>query len=118
MSISNQKIVGQLRSLRISLINMIIALRVKEDAARANGDTHEADQLLLRRLQLNDESIRLWQAESAATTGEALSKNITDLEGIAGDARKAAKSIKSVADMLRAATEIITLLKKLGTLVY
>lgn len=116
MSVSNQKVVGQLNSIRTSLIKTIIALRGLEDKARTAGNTEEADALLLRRLELNDQSITLWQAEAAAGTTGSLAPQIAALEEIASDARKVSKRIKTAGKVLDAAVKILIVLEKLAIL--
>ncbi len=117
MPTSNQKVVGQLNSIRTSLINTIIALRVREDEERAAGRSVQADQLALRRLELNDLSIILWQAEAEARTGGSLAPQISALQGIAADARKASKQIETVTKALAAATKLVNLLAKISILI-
>lgn len=117
MSASIYKVRGQLGSIKSTLMNMIVALRVKEDEAKESGLNHDADQLLLLRLQLNDQCIVLWKAEAAARSGESLSENIQKLQSITSEARKAQKTAQTAKEVLDAAVKIITLLETLGILI-
>lgn len=116
MTHSPQKVAGQLNSIRGSLMDTIIALRAHENRERAAGNDAAADQLAIQRLRLNDLSIVLWDQEAAALASTGLDDQINGLIEISTDARKAANRIKTTADALAAAAQIIELLEKLMTL--
>lgn len=117
MTTSSNMIVGQLNSIRTSLMNTIIDLRMLEDEAREEGKTAEANQLRLQWLELNSKSIVLGKASAAAGANGSLAPHINALKQIARDARRASKRLKTINEALVNAAKILTLLGKLGDLI-